>query len=545
MRREIGEPADGAAHPCYSNAALSLRLQITLLFGAILVVTMGVAAYLGESIAARAVEEGIRERTVEVARAVVSEIDLGRELRDTDRTRIATRLSAALARHRGLRLAELALRKPGKDDVVRITFGKNGPETTFEQRDVSFSAQVQTRLLDTDDGRVAQVDQPINDPFGHPVAYVRIEALVADAEHIADRERRVFLWVTAGSALVLALAFTLILGRMLARPLSRLADAMAQVESGAGVPPAIPGAERQDEIGTVARGLDAMLVRVRGFSRELQEKVDDATADLARKNRALGELNDLLVEARRDLTAKEQLAALGQLSGTIAHELGNPLNAISGHVQLLARASGCPPEMREQLLVIEGEVKRMTAIIRRFLDSARALTPAPEPVELGALFDEALSLTVSADARGRLEVRRDVPAEIGTVALDPSLVRHVLTNFIANAVDAMGQRGGRLNVSARRAGEHVALAVEDSGPGIGPEDRKHIFEPFWSTKPKGKGTGLGLAICREIAAALKGRIEVESAPGHGAAFTLFVPVPAWKAERAPALTPAVAPGRAR
>jgi len=521
---------------------LSLRLQITALFGAILVVTMGVAAYLGERIAARAVEEGIRERTIEVARSVVSEIDLGRELRETDRTRIAARLAAAVARHRGLRLAELDIRKPGKDDVVRITFGKNGPETTFEQRDIVFSAQPLARLIATEDGRVAQVDQPVNDPFGRPIANVRIEALVADAEHIADRERTVFLWVTAGSSLVLVLAFTLILGRMLARPLSRLAGAMAQVESGAGVPPAIPGAERLDEIGTVARGLDAMLVRIRGFSRELQEKVDDATAGLASNNRALAELNDLLVEARRDLTAKEQLAALGQLSGTIAHELGNPLNAISGHVQLLARAPACPPAMREQLLVIEGEVKRMTSIIRRFLDSARALSPAPEPVEIADLLDEALSLTVSAEARGRLEVQRDVPAEIGTVLLDPSLVRHVLTNFIANAVDAMAH-GGRLTVRVRRAGEQIALTVHDTGPGIGVEERKHIFEPFWSTKPKGKGTGLGLAICREIAAALKGRIEVESAPGQGAAFTLFVPVPAWKVERAPSLTPAAtAPG---
>jgi two-component system, NtrC family, sensor kinase len=507
---------------------VSVRLQITALFGAILVVTMAVAAYLGESIAARAVEEGIRERTVEVARSVLSEIDIPRELRESDRTRIAARLAAAVARHRGLRLAELAIRRPGKDDIVRITFGKNGLETTFEQRDFVFSAQSQARLLDSGDGRVAQVDQPVLDPFGHPLANIRIEAYVADADHIADRERTVFLWVTAGSTVVLALAFTLILGRMLARPLSRLSDAMAEVESGAGVPPAIPGAERQDEIGTVARGLDAMLARIRGFSRELQERVDDATADLAGKNRTLAELNDLLVEARRDLTAKEQLAALGQLSGTIAHELGNPLNAISGHVQLLARSPACPPGMKEQLDVIDREVKRMTAIIRRFLDSARALTPAPEPVEIAALVDEALSLTVSAEARARIEVRRDVPAEMGTVTLDPSLVRHVLTNFIANAVDAMAH-GGRLTVRARRDGDQMALTVEDSGPGIGLEDRKHIFEPFYSTKPKGKGTGLGLAICREIAAALKGRIEVESSPGHGAAFTLYVPAPAWRA----------------
>ena len=136
---------------------MSLRLQITALFGAILLATMAIAAYLGESIAARAVEEAIRERTIEIARAVLSEIDV-RELRDSDRARIAERLAAAVARYRGLRLAELAVRKPGKDDIVRITFGKNGPETTFEQRDFVFSAQRQARLLGSGDARVAQVE---------------------------------------------------------------------------------------------------------------------------------------------------------------------------------------------------------------------------------------------------------------------------------------------------------------------------------------------------------------------------------------------------
>ena len=507
---------------------MSLRLQIIAIFGAILMVTMGVAAYLGQSIAAHAIEEMVRVRTLEVARSTLAEIDVARELREPDLARIAERLAAALGRHRGLRMAELAIRRPGKDDVVRISYEKDGPQTTFEQRDFVFSPEPQTRLLGGGDSRVAQVDLPVNDPFGRPLANLRLEAYTADAEQMADRERRIFLWVTMGSAVILALAFTLVLGRMLARPLSRLAEVMAQVESGAGVPPAIPGAERHDEIGIVARGLDGMLTRIRGFSRELQEKVDSATAGLARNNRALAELNDLLVAARRDLTVKEQLAALGQLSGTIAHELGNPLNAISGHVQLLSRAPRCPPEMKEQLAVIEGEVKRMTAIIRRFLDSARALTPAPERVDVAGLVDEALSLTLSAEARSRIAVERDVPAEMGSARFDPALVRHVLTNFISNAVDAMPQ-GGRLTVSARRAGDQIALTVHDTGGGIAPEERKRIFEPFYSTKPKGKGTGLGLSICREIAAALKGRIEVESAQGQGSAFTLYVPAPAWRA----------------
>jgi signal transduction histidine kinase len=290
----------------------------------------------------------------------------------------------------------------------------------------------------------------------------------------------------------------------------------------------VPGAHRVDEIGVVARGLEAMLARIRNFNAELRSRIDEATADLAAKNRALGELNDLLVAARRDLTAKERLAALGQLSGTIAHELGNPLNAMSGRVQLLARDPACPAEVRKELAALDGEVKRMTSIIRRFLDSARGLTPSPSPTDVGALLDEALSLSLSAEARDRIVVRTEVPDDLGRAVTDPGLVRHVLTNFISNAVDAM-PGGGTLHLRAIRDGGTLALSVSDTGVGIGAEERRHIFEPFYSTKPAGRGTGLGLAICREIAVALKGRIEVESEPSRGSTFTLLVPAPAWRA----------------
>jgi two-component system NtrC family sensor kinase len=170
----------------------------------------------------------------------------------------------------------------------------------------------------------------------------------------------------------------------------------------------------------------------------------------------------------------------------------------------------------------------MTAIIRRFLDSARALTPAPEPTDVAGLVAEALSLSLSAEARDRIAVVREVPEELGQVVTDPGLVRHVLTNLISNAVDAM-PGGGTLAVRAVRSGGQLALSVADTGAGIGAEERRHIFEPFYSTKPPGRGTGLGLAICREIAAALKGRIEVESEPGRGSTFTFLLPAPAWRA----------------
>ncbi len=511
---------------------MSLRLQITVLFGAILVGTMAVAATLGVSTARQAVEEVVRERTIEVARSIVADLDLAHGAAHTlDQDGVADRLAATMPLHRGVKTAELLLSRPRTTrlEVTRIVFGPGGLDVTLDTREGPLPVPQGVSTSDQPEGvKVATAEVAVRDAAKRQIGLLRIEADVSYAKQISERERSVFLWVTTAATVVLALLLSTVLGPMLARPLSRLAEVMGRVESGTLAAPPVPGADRTDEIGVVARGLEAMLARIKNFNAELQSRIDDATADLAAKNRALAELNDLLVAARRDLTAKERLAALGQLSGTIAHELGNPLNAMSGRVQLLARDPACPPPVREELAALGGEVKRMTAIIRRFLDSARALTPAPEPVDVAALVDEALSLSLSADARARLQVRSDVSTEVGRAVTDPGLVRHVLTNFISNAVDAMPQ-GGSLTVRAERRGPQLALSVADTGEGIAHEERRRIFEPFYSTKPAGRGTGLGLAICREIAAALKGRIDVESEPGKGSTFTFVVPAPAWRA----------------
>jgi two-component system, NtrC family, sensor kinase len=502
---------------------MSLRARIILLFAATLVVTLAVAAYLGEQVARRVIERSLRDRTADVAKAIAEELDLSAR---TEVEQASEQLEAQLMRRRSIRTAELAIRKGSEVKVARVTMGADGPESSVETlASRAFAVETTATRVEFAEGRGWRVDHPLHDAPRHVFGVLRIESNLSEVEEIASTERNVFFLVAGGGAALIAVLFTAMLGRMLVRPLSELAASTERVESGALDAGSVPGIEREDEIGVLARGLAAMLARVRRVNSNLKSMIDDATADLAQKNRELAEVNSLLVEARRDLTSKERLAALGQLSGTIAHELGNPLNTISGHVQLLARDPACPPELRPGLEVLEGEVKRMTGIIRRFLDSARALAPDPEPVDVADLVDDVLDLSVPVGARARLEVVRDVPAGLGEVRLDPTLVRHVLTNLVSNAVDAMPD-GGRLAVRAERRGAQLALAVADTGPGIGPEERKRIFEPFYTTKPRGKGTGLGLAISREITNALRGRIEVESAPGEGSTFTLWIPVPA-------------------
>ncbi|HET7754206.1 MAG TPA: ATP-binding protein [Anaeromyxobacteraceae bacterium] len=500
---------------------MSLRARIVLVFATALLAALALAGHLGERYADRALERALGDRTLDMARSVAEELALTPA---TPSAEVADVIGDILDSRRSVRSAELAIRRtrrefdvltwePGQEDATVATTGPR-----------ELPARASVALLPGTSPRVWTAHVPVRTPDGRAFAELTLEASLPELEAIAASERRVFLIVAGIAAVAVAVLYTGLLGRILVRPLTRLAGAMSEVESG-GTSVEVPETGRRDEIGVVARGLRSMLGRVSRFNDELRATVDEAVADLAQKNRELEEANQLLVEARRTLTAREQLAALGQLSGTIAHELGNPLNAINGHVQLLARSPTCPPDVREGLGIVHGEVARMTAIIRRFLDSARALSAEPQRVDVRALIDEALSLSLPVEARSRIDLTLDVARDLGPVRLDPLLVRHVLTNFVSNAVDAM-PGGGSLTVRARRAGDQVAFSVSDSGRGITPDERKRIFEPFFTTKPGGKGTGLGLAISRELANAHRGRIEVESEPGAGATFTLVVPAPA-------------------
>ncbi len=495
---------------------MSLLVKLIVLFGAILLVTTLASALVGWTLAESAVENEIRQRALESARALKEELQSPSTFDARDATQA---MEAFLRSHRGMNAIELAVKRPGPDLILRVTMGPGGPIVDRSEGSAEAPRQETSALVEGAEGRFWSVAVPLH--LGRSPARLTLEASLAEADQLAAKESQVFAAVTLGGALLLILAAQLLISRLIGRPITRIANAMAQVESGSLEVQAPLGAGR--EFDELARGFNAMLSRIRGFNQELTDRIEDATSDLARKNHDLAELNDLLVAARRDLTSKERLAALGQLAGTIAHELGNPLNSISGHVQLLERQTDLSEAARADLSLVSAEVRRMTDVIRRFLDSTRGLRPAPEPTDVASLMHEAIDMTLSAEARARLTVTAEAQPGLGRVVTDPSLVRHVLTNLIANAGDAMPQ-GGELHLSAFTEDGELCVRCSDTGAGIGQDERRRVFEPFYTTKPRGKGTGLGLAICREIARALRGRIEVESQPGHGATFTLRVPL---------------------
>jgi C4-dicarboxylate-specific signal transduction histidine kinase len=247
---------------------------------------------------------------------------------------------------------------------------------------------------------------------------------------------------------------------------------------------------------------------------------------LAEKVSDLERANAALVEARESLRRAEQLATLGRLAAGIAHEVGNPLGAITAYVDLArARldASGGSPEARDFLARIGAEAARIDAIVRDLLDFARPAPPQLGPVEPAAAIDAAVRLA-RVQARFR-EVEVAVDAAPGVrVRADDRRLSQVFLNLLLNAADAMGGKG-RVRIAVRpgpRPGT-VELELADTGPGIAPEHLPMLFEPFFTTKAPGQGAGLGLAVCHGIVASFGGTIAAENAPGGGAAFRIELP----------------------
>ncbi|MBI2491187.1 MAG: hypothetical protein HYV94_03665 [Candidatus Rokubacteria bacterium] len=235
-----------------------------------------------------------------------------------------------------------------------------------------------------------------------------------------------------------------------------------------------------------------------------------------------------LRQAQETLVQSAKLAAIGELSASVAHEVNNPLMVILGNSGLLLRdaAPGSPHYAR--LTAIETEANRAGKIVRDLLDFARRREPARVPLMLHDAIERALDLLGAQLVRAGVEVERVFDPALPTIRGDRDQLTQVFLNLATNAMDAMQGRGGLIVIQTRRgrdeAGRPVAIVtVTDAGPGIPPERLERIFEPFYTTKPEGRGTGLGLSVSQGIVRTHGGAVEVESKVGRGTTMRVTLP----------------------
>lgn len=281
--------------------------------------------------------------------------------------------------------------------------------------------------------------------------------------------------------------------------------------------------ERDDELGELATGLNLMLAELEELHRSLSQRVDSATSALRLRNEQLERSYESIAHLQQAASRAQELAAVGQTVANVAHQIGTPLNLVSGHVQLLLQETTDPVLLR-RLQIVQEQVEKVTATVRDLLERARPRRE-PRPTNLAVVLrrlGDAVRARLSA-AGITLDV--DTPPGLPDITADETQLELALVNLVTNAADAM-PGGGRLALALTPVEHGVRLQVSDTGSGIAPDILPHVFEPWVTTKPAGHGTGLGLTITRDVVLSLNGTIGVESTPGAGTTFTIELPAAA-------------------
>jgi two-component system NtrC family sensor kinase len=287
---------------------------------------------------------------------------------------------------------------------------------------------------------------------------------------------------------------------------------------------------RDDELGEIARGFNVMMDVLSARDREREELLtrigrfnDELSEEVARATGEVRAANDALLQSQQRLGRSERLAAMGHVAASLAHEIGTPLNSISGHLNLLARRMSHDPDARRRVAIISQQLDSIVTSVRALLQRTHKRRHALRPADLNALIGEWLRLVGPTLDAGAIRVSAALGTALPPVAADPEGLQHVFLNLVNNSIDAMPD-GGRLEITTRahESGRFAELTVQDSGPGIASDALEHLFEPMWTSKPT--GSGFGLSIAREILAQHGGAIDVDPEAVGGALFRLRVPL---------------------
>jgi signal transduction histidine kinase len=325
--------------------------------------------------------------------------------------------------------------------------------------------------------------------------------------------RSLFVFYLGLTALVVLLLSYVLLTYFIVRPIDemrRASERMAEGNLRTRVP--VRGAA---EVARLASAFNEMASQLRADRAALQERLEE-----------LERATDELTTAQEQLVRSARLAAVGRLSAGVAHEIGNPLAAIRGMLDLMEAGDLARAEEGEFVLRIQRETERIHHTIRDLLDFSRHEPGQSGRIESSASLADVVEDTVKlVDRQSRF---RDIALELAVdhslprVRGDHERLRQLLLNLLFNAADALSGRG-TIEVSATGANGRVQLVVSDDGPGIDGEILDQVFDPFVTTKPAGQGTGLGLAVCHTIVDQLGGSIRAENRSTGGASFEVSLP----------------------
>jgi two-component system NtrC family sensor kinase len=338
---------------------------------------------------------------------------------------------------------------------------------------------------------------------------------------VALRYARKTFWMSLAAVILITLGNHLLFRHLVYKPIDHLLAAMSRAKAG-DLDSHVP-ARANDELGTLSNEFNSMIHQVREMSQEreahqaiLERRVREATAELEERNLELWRTTRRMNELGR-------LAAAGQMAAQFAHEVGTPLNLISGHVQLLGLDLARNPRDGEaRLKIISDQIERIERIVRSMLDRTHFESEITL-VDMNQLLRHLLAATSATLDKRNVNLVESFESDLPPISGSSDRLQQLFLNLINNALDAM-PRGGELAISTHSdAAETVVVDFADDGSGMTPETMARIFDPLYTTKAPGHGTGLGLVVVSQVVKEHGGDVDVESSPGKGTRFRLTFP----------------------
>ncbi|MBI2391059.1 MAG: HAMP domain-containing protein [Deltaproteobacteria bacterium] len=344
---------------------------------------------------------------------------------------------------------------------------------------------------------------------GRPEAVAVVVRDVGYIDKLVGSWTRSLLWVGLVFAAVMLLISAPLVSRIVGAPLGVVVRAVEEVAAGK-LDVRVPD-RRKDELGRLARSFNEMTESLRSA----RARVEEETATRAN------------LEAR--MRRLQTLAAAGEVAASLAHEIGSPLNVILGRARMVAARPDSSEATKRDLEIVATQTERITRVVRKLLDISRPPKGRVEKVDVRAVVDETLAFVAPECKKRHIATTTDADAAAPThVLADRDQIVQIVFNLVHNAIQAQ-PNGGRIDVRLAGGAAEVSgaplviIEVRDAGPGIDPELRGRVFDPFVTTKKAEGGTGLGLAIVDGMVRELGGRVVVDDAPGGGACFRVNIP----------------------
>ncbi|MEW5948769.1 MAG: ATP-binding protein [Thermodesulfobacteriota bacterium] len=501
---------------------LSIRTKIALTFVFLLLTGMFLVALVSIKMAERSIaRQKIDSAAILVQNLanVINELSRDSDIRENGRGDIRSLLSSYLSPSS---FDYIALVRSDRTIVAEAAFEAiNLAPLSAEARLQAPAEKPAYKLTGADDFSLFRRDLRLAAVFpvfkdGRRWGIIYAGSLLSDLRQDTSQLYKLTFFYIVLDAVLLFLFGYLLISRDVVRPIRRLTSLVDTIGSGDPGPFIHP--EQKNEIGKLYHAFARMDNRLGEQRKEIKEYI----ASLENANRELRKVQEEVIRS-------EKLASVGRLAAGVAHEIGNPLAAIIGYVELLLQRAVSEEEERDFLGRIASELQRINGIIRDLLDFSRPSPQKIEGVSVNEVIEGSLSLLSHQKTMRYVHVQTDLQPDLPLARANAQQLKQVLVNILVNAAAAMPIGGDlRIKSGLKEIAEndeqqkYIVIDIEDSGTGIKSEDLHRIFDPFFTTKLPGEGTGLGLAISLRIMESFGGKITVESTIGKGTKFSLIL-----------------------